>query len=1194
LKEEDIYPVICGELFSVELKGTSREDLYIGKMYMYDGTESILVKSFVNEKDVSQFKQDFYDGQYMILSGEQKYDKFEQSMSVFIREYKILEKPEDFDDALAKRVEIHAHTKMSLLAGTIDPLELVHKLKKWGHRGFCLTDLSCVQAYPDVMYEADDNFKIVYGMEAVVFDDEETFIQGSTNNKDEFVVFDIESTGLDPHLDEVIEIGAVKIKEGQIVDTFSQLYKATKPLSPFITNLTKITDDMIKNESYFMDSIEEFSNFIGDAVLVAHNADFDIGFLKQKFKQKNKRLSNAYLDTLKLSRYVLTDLKRFRLNLVCERLGIPLDQHHRAIFDAKATAQVFLELTKLLKKNGEIQTMGDLSKVIYPPSFEDFHVLLYVKNQEGLKDLYKLVTKSHIETFNRVPKIPLSEIRKAKDSFIIGSEGLKGQIMKKLQTGFTFDDLEQEFLFYDFVELQPLDHYLGLLKDGRFKDLNGLIEFLKQMVFLCEEKGMKIISGGNVYEMTAENQILRKILAKSRGDFRAENEPPLYLKDTKTMLEGYKYLPDELAKKYVIDHTNQLLDSCDQIRPIPSGKFPPIVEGSDEVLRKTCFERAKSIYGDPLPEIVENRLNKELDSIIKNGYSVMYTIAKDLVAKSEEDGYLVGSRGSVGSSFAATMSGITEVNPLPAHYVCPSCKHSIFYENSDFDAGVDMPDKNCPKCNFPMRKDGYTIPFETFLGFTGEKEPDIDLNFAGEYQTRAHEFIEELFGNGYVFRAGTIGTIQDKIGFGYVKNYFEENNQTISKGEMNRLIRGLVGVKKTTGQHPGGIMIVPKNKDIHDFSPVQHPADDKSSGVYTTHFAYKAIHSNILKLDILGHDGPTMIKLLEDYTGRRIEDIHFDDSTILSLFSSPKALGISEEDLNCPVGTLGIPEFGTDFVRSMLTETKPKNFSDLIRISGLSHGTNVWINNAQELVKNGTCELKDVIATREDIMTYLLKAGLPNDFSFFTMEKVRKGKPLSEDEMSRMLEHDLPEWYIDSCNKIEYMFPKAHAVAYVMLSFRIAWYKVHYPEAFYATFFSTKKTDFDYSTISKGLDEIERAISSVTDYRSLTAKEKGTYRLNELAREMYLRGIECAPIDLYQSNAFTFAIKDHKIIPPLVCVPNLGDQVAENIVAERQKGAFISIEDLATRTKMNKTCIQFLQENNILRNMQETNQMSMF
>lgn len=1193
LAEEDTFPTIEGEVFSISKTDTRTEGLKIAKFFVYDGTESLCVKCFLRDEQNDEFDNSVKNGTRLRLNGEYKYDKFDHQMAIIMRNYEVLPKPLKIDESVNKRVEIHAHTKMSLLEGSIEPEDLVGIYKQMGHRGIFITDNACVQAYPNVMDMGDETFKIGYGMEANFFDDTEKYVQDYSENNGDYVVFDIETTGLNPYECELIEIGAVKVRDGEIIERYNQLIKPKSPIPTVISNLTSIDDELVKNEPYFEDIKDDFLAFIDGCVLVAHNANFDVGFIKQKFLKFGIEIKNPFADTMKMARDLVEGVRNYKLDTLTDKLNIRLVSHHRAVDDAEATAHLFINMMTMLKTSGKIESYSDLYKVSYEDRRTSYRMLLYAKNYIGLKNLYLIITKSCTENFNKVPRVSLSDLMEHREGLIIGAEAVKGEIFSYYSDGFLYSDIKSRLEKYDFCEVQPTDHYAGLI-GAKYPQISNISNVLGGYFEFLSNANMKMIAGGNVYEKTPEDVIYRKILGKSRGDFRADSAPPLYIKTTQEIMDGLDYIPYDKKEEIVVTNSNWLLDEVETMRAIPREKFPPIIEGSEDELRNTCIGNAKKIYGDPLPEIVDKRLEKELHSIIGNGYSVMYIIAKKLVNKSNSDGYLVGSRGSVGSSFAATMSDITEVNPLPPHYVCKKCKYSKFFTNGEYNVGIDMPDEVCPVCGEPLKKDGFNIPFETFLGFNGDKEPDIDLNFAGEYQSVAHKFVEELFGEGYVFRAGTLAKIQDKVGYGYVKNYFEEHGEVVSEAEINRLINGIVGIKRTTGQHPGGIMIVPKNKDIHDFSPIQYPADDASTGVFTTHFAYKALHSNILKLDILGHDGPTMIRMLEDLTGVKSDSIKLDDPEILKMFVSTEPLGLTKEELGSEVSTFGIPEFGTDFVRNMLVETQPQLFSDLIRISGLSHGTDVWTNNAQILVREGTCKIADVIATREDIMTYLLNAGLPNDFSFFTMEKVRKGKPLTPEDEEKMRAHNLPEWYIDSCNKIKYMFPKAHAVAYVMLSFRLAWYKLHYPREFYATFLSTKKDNFEMEIISSGLDAINDRMNELKSLPKNTKKEEEILKVYDIAREMYLRGFKCDNVDLYKSESARFAVSEDGILPPLSTIPSLGESVSENIVKEREIKRFISVEDLQKRTKLNNTCVRFMEEHNLLGGLQETNQMSMF
>lgn len=1191
LKEEDTFPTLEGEVFSISKQDTRTEDLKIAKFFLYDGTESLCIKAFLRNEQNEEFDNSIKNGTLLRVNGEYKYDMFDKQMTLIMKNYELLPPKKWEDNAKEKRVEIHAHTQMSLLEGSIAPEELVQIYKEMGAPGIFVTDVACVQSYPNIMDLGDENFKIGYGLEANLYDDDEKYVQDNKPGYKDYVVFDIETTGLNPYECEIIEIGAVKVRDGEIIDRYNQLIRPSKPVPLEIQKLTNITDDMLDDKPSFDEIKDNFLNFIDGKILVAHNANFDVGFIRYHFGKLGINVTNPFVDTMKMAQDIVEGVRNYKLDTLTDKLGIKLVSHHRAVDDAEATAYLFINMVNILINQGKIKKYSELDKIVHNDLKNNFRTLIYVQNYTGLKNLYHIITKSCTEYFHKKPRVPLSVLYEYKEGLIVGAEAIKGEIFSYFESGFTDEYIKKKLELYDFCEIQPTDNYLGLL-GNKYPDRTSIYNMAKRYLTFLEANGKKIIAGGNVFEKTSDDAILRKILGKSRGEFRADKNPPLPIRTTDEIKNGLDYVSEVKLNEYVIKNSKELLEAVDTMRAIPREKYPPIIEGSEDELRNTCYENAKRIYGENLPKEVKDRLEKELHSIIGNGYSVMYIIAKKLVQKSNSDGYLVGSRGSVGSSFVATMSDITEVNPLPAHYLCPHCKHTEFY--NEYYIGIDLPDKNCPQCGTAMNKMGYNIPFETFLGFKGDKEPDIDLNFAGEYQPVAHKFVEELFGEGYVFRAGTLATIQDKVGYGYVKNYFEEHDIKISDAETNRLVSKLIGIKRTTGQHPGGIMIVPKTNDIHDFSPIQYPADDPNNGAFTTHFAYKALHSNILKLDILGHDGPTMIRMIEDLTGVKSSTIKFDDKEVLKMFSSAEPIGLTGEELGDDVATIGIPEFGTDFVRNMLLETKPQSFADLIRISGLSHGTNVWATNAQDLVDNGVCKISDVIATREDIMTYLLKAGLPNDFSFFTMEKVRKGKGLTDEDVKKMSEYDLPSWYVDSCKKIKYMFPKAHAVAYVMLSFRLAWYKLNYPKEFYATILSTKKDNFEYETVSGGLELIEARMEEIKKEFKPTTKEKEVFKVLEIVREMYLRGFVCEDCDIYKSEVNRFMPSEKGIIPPLSVVPSLGEGVAQSIERERTIKKFISVEDLQNRTKINKNSIAFMIKHNILNDFQQTNQISLF
>ncbi len=1166
-----------------------------------DYTDTINVKYFcpknIRPEDLENFKA-------IEIIGDAIYDTFMRELVVMCKairesEFAISEK---MDNAKEKRVELHLHTCMSSMDG-INPFSDYAKLaKKWGHKAMAITDHGVVQGFPNAMEAGSPDFKVIYGMEGYLIDDG-TSISYRCEDKNldsELVVFDIETTGFNARKDDIIEIGAVKIKDRKIIDSFNTFVSTSMKLPDKIIELTGITDNMLVGAPSIKEALTGFKEFVGEnSILIAHNASFDVKFIKEKYLVNfNEKYDMPVIDTLELSKALIKGVKNYKLNTLTKKFDIVLENHHRAVDDAKATAMLLLELYKLLEQQGIIQfnTLNEkLTRNIDMTKKPTFHVNILVKNLTGLKELYKLVSKAHIELFYKKPRILKSDLDKVREGLIIGTACEAGELYRAVIGGESDEKIEKIAEFYDFLEIQPLANNEFLYRNGTVKSMDELKDINRKIIELGKKLNKVVVATGDVHFLREEDELYRKILMSGQGFGDAEEQAPLYLKTTEEMLNDFSYLGKDLAYEVVVKNTNIVADMIENILPIPDGTFPPIIEGADEEFRTICYEKAHRIYGNPLPEIVESRLERELNSIISNGYAVMYIIAQKLVKKSNDDGYIVGSRGSVGSSFAATMSGISEVNPLEPHYICDNCKYSEFFTKGEYGSGVDLPDKICPNCQSMLRKDGHEIPFEVFLGFYGDKEPDIDLNFAGEEQGVAMKYTEELFGEGKVFRAGTIGTIADKTAYGFVKNYYEEKGQTKRNAEINRIIQGCLGVKRTSGQHPGGVMVVPKNKDIYDFTPVQYPANNVKSDSITTHFDYHSISGRILKLDLLGHDTPSIIRMLEDFTGIKDKDVPLDDRKTMSIFTSPEALGVTKQDINCDTGTLAIPEFGTAFVRKMVLETQPKTFSDLLRISGLSHGTDVWVGNAQELILSNTCKINEVIATRDDIMTYLILKGVDKKKSFDIMERVRKGKGLRPEDEEAMKAQDVPQWYIDSCNKIKYMFPKAHAVAYVMMSVKIAYFKVHYPEAFYASYFTMKAQDFDAEIIANGLESIERAMKEIDEKgNDKTTKEKDMYTVLEVAREMYKRGYKCEKVDLYKSDDKRFKIVDGGILPPLVGLQGLGENAAISIKEEREKGEFISMEDITKRAKVTKTVIEVLEKHGCLKNMDKTNQITLF
>ena len=1172
---------------------------FLVSLSVTDYTSSSLAKIFLKPEKAEEFLESFKKGDHVLITGNVNYDSFSKCETLMIRYIEKRKKVIRMDYSKEKRTEFRIHSKMSQMSGVTSFTDFAKRAKLWGHDALAIADTNDVQGFPEAMEAGEaTGLKILYGTDINFVDDKEKIVTNYDSNKNynSYVVFDIETTGLSSRNDKITEIGAVKIVDGTIVDRFSQLVNPEREIPQVVVELTGISNAKVENEPTIEEVIPKFYEFSKDCVLVAHNAKFDISFIRREYANNNLEFSHPILDTLVLARALMTNMKRFNLGTLCKNLGVSLVGAHRAVNDAEATAAMFIKLIERFKRDKEFNFDNLNQEIINIDSKRLFEssLLLIAKDEVGLKNLYKLISASHMQFYNFTAKVPRTLLDKYREGILVGSGNASSELFDSVYRMCPDDELLKIAKYYDFLEIQPASDNIMAIEDGKFT-IEDIREINKKILWLGEKLEIPVIADSDTYYLEESEDILRRIVLNGkpgRPDPRASREQKFYFKTTEEMLDEFSYLGEEKAYEVVVTNTNKLKNEIKAIKPIPDGKYPPVIEGSDESLREMTYKKAHEIYGDKLPEIVEERLEKELKSIISNGYSVLYIIAQKLVKKSNDDGFLVGSRGSVGSSFVATMSGITEVNPLPPHYICPNCKHSEFTKDLTYGSGVDMPDKVCPECGSPMRKDGHNIPFEVFLGFYGDKEPDIDLNFAGEYQAQAHKYTEELFGEGYVFRAGTIGKIAEKTAYGYVKKYFEGKN--ISPVEIDRLAKEITDGKRTSGQHPGGVMIAPKSKSIFDFTPIQYPADDATSGVITTHFDYNFIHGKILKLDILGHDGPTIIKMLEDFTGLDSNKIRLDDEKTLSIFNSAEIFNMDEEIFSCETGTLGIPEFGTSFVISMLKETKPKNFADLVRISGLSHGTDVWISNAQELVDSGRAELKDVIATREDIMVYLINAGAENKMAFDTMEKVRKGKGLTEEQEKIMKNLDLPEWYIDSCKKIKYMFPKAHAVAYVMLSFRIAYYKLNYPLAFYATYFTIKLNDFNGENIIEGPSFLKNRIKILREIQNPTAKDKGEIRVSEVALEMYARGFEFLPADLYKSKSSKFTIEGGKIRMPLRAIPGIGENCANNIEEEAMKSKFLSIEDFSKRTKAGNSVITILQKNGMLIDLDETNQISLF
>ncbi len=1200
LSQESGRVVVEGDLFSLETREI-KGDRFIISFDITNYKNSTTIKLFCEKDKFPTIKNRLNNGIRVRVRGDVRYDKYARELVIFAYDIMQVQKKEREDRADEKRVELHLHTQMSAMDGVSSTSDLIARAARWGHKAIAITDHGVVQAYPDA-YSAGkkNNIKIIYGVECYLVNDSVPIVYHPMDIPfdGDFVVFDIETTGLNAQKDKITEIGAVKVSNGEIVDRFNTFINPEIPIPSKIVELTGITNDMVKDAPTVNEVLGDFLKFCYGSVIVAHNAQFDTGFIKVNARNLDLDFDFCILDTLELSRGLFPELKRHKLNVIAKHLKIKLENHHRAVDDAEATAQIFIRCSEILKSkditnidqiNQEISGAVDVKKMPY------FHAIILVKDYIGLKNLYKIISESHLNYFYKKPRVPKSLYMQYKEGLMIGSACEAGELYRAVMQGKPYEEILKIVRFYDYLEIQPLGNNQFLIDKEFVKNNEQLKQINQQIVKLGEKYRKPVVATCDVHFLEPHDEVFRRVLMGGQGYKDADNQAPLYLRTTDEMLKEFEYLGREKAWEVVVENTNKIADKIEHILPIPEETYTPEIEGAEQEIEQLSVNKAIKIYGEPLPEIVKKRMDKELHSIIKNGFSVMYIIAQKLVTKSLSDGYLVGSRGSVGSSFVAFLTDITEVNALPPHYVCPECQYSEFITDGSVGSGADMQDKDCPKCGHKLNKDGHDIPFETFLGFDGDKEPDIDLNFSGDYQPTAHKYTEELFGEGHVFRAGTIGTIAEKTAFGFVKKYLDERERVVHNAEINRLVKGCTGVKRTTGQHPGGVMIVPSKNEIFEFCPIQRPADDVKSDITTTHFDYHSISGRLLKLDILGHDDPTVIRMLEDLTGVNATRISIGDPDTMSIFTSTKALGITPEDVNSQVGSFGIPEFGTKFVRQMLIDTQPKTFAELVRISGLSHGTDVWLNNAQDLVRNGTAKLPEVICTRDDIMVYLMQKDVPSKHAFKIMESVRKGKGLKEEDETVMKEKSVPGWYIDSCKKIKYMFPKAHAVAYVTMAFRIAYFKVHYPEAFYIAYFTVRADDFDAQIMTHGVDKVRNKIKELESKgNEISTKEKNILTILEVCNEMYSRGINFLPIDLYKSDAVNFIPTPEGILPPLNALQGVGTAAAKNIVEARKDGDFLSIDDIKVRAKVSKTVIEILQEHGCLKGLPESNQLSLF
>ena len=1223
LTGESGLTVIQGEIFKLEKKELKGGEMLLVSFAVTDYTSSILCKAFFRYRSrflrkgeaaetpitdeerqaVAEKVSQIEVGKNVKLRGECLYDNYAREISITVRDMVETEKEEREDTAPEKRVELHMHTNMSTLDALTPAEDLIARAIRWGHPAVAVTDHGVLQSFPAAFRAAKGKIKLIPGCEGYLIDEKAVTAGADGRPYDgPIVVLDFESTGLNTAKARIIEVGAVKLVEGTVTETFQQLVDPEEALPPKITEITGITDANLQGQPKAETVLPKLLEFIGDAPLAAHNASFDVSLLKSELKRLNLHWNGPVLDTLTYARKLYPKLKSFRLGALCKHLGVSLKNAHRAVHDAAATAQCLARMfAETRERYPEVMIDRELNAALQGGAIgESWHIILLAKNRTGLVNLNRLVSISHLEYFKRTPHMPRDVIQQYREGLILGSACEAGELFRAAVRGEDFEKLKEIASFYDYLEIQPIGNNAFMLRSGEAESEEDLRNLNRLIVRLGEELGKPVVATGDVHFMDPKDAIGRAIIQAGMKYDDADQQPPLYFRTTNEMLEEFAYLGPEKAREVVIDNPRKIAESVEEIRLFPKhpkgeDTFQPYWDFAEDMIQDMTWSTAREMYGDPLPEIVESRLTKELKSIVGYGYCTLYAIAQKLVSRSLEDGYLVGSRGSVGSSLVARMCGITEVNALPPHYRCPNCHKGFFdVDKSQYHVGVDLPDRDCPDCGQKLVKDGFDIPFEVFLGFEGDKVPDIDLNFSGEYQNRAHHYVEELFGHDHVFRAGTISGLADKTAFGYVLKYLEERGIQAGNAEKERLALECTGVKRTTGQHPGGMVVVPLEYEIYDFTAVQHPADDLESDFTTTHFDFNSMHDILVKLDCLGHDDPTMLHELEILTGINFKDVPLDDPDVRSLFSSPEVLGVTSEDILCNTGTYGVPEFGTGFVRGMLEETKPHTMEELLRISGLSHGTDVWLGNAQELISSGTATLSECVCCRDDIMNYLIDKGVKPKLAFTTMESVRKGKGLKPEMEQAMIDMQVPDWFMDSCKKIKYMFPKGHAVAYVTMALRVAWFKVHHPLAYYCAYFTVRGDGFDATAMILNPEAARKRITEIRNMDKPTARDKDTATCLELVLEMNLRGIRFLPVDLYRSDVRRFLIEDGNIRCPFISLPGLGESAAATIAEARKEGKFLSIEDLKNRGKAGSAVIDMLRAHGALEGLTETNQISMF